>query len=322
MPSATGSLVLAPLRNRSLLRSRQMRGVVVIAAVFLAFAAVPASVAAQAPNEPSDRVVIKGPLRLEKGEIAEDVVVIDGPVTLSGTVRGDVVVVRGELTIRGRVDGDVFTVADRATIASRARVGGDVAYAAERPLISRRARVGGEVKRGDPERAVAPAGVVAAAGFWIAVSVSALLLGLLLLWLAPRAADALRETARTRLGASIGLGVAVFIGVPILAVIALVTVVGSPLGVGLLLLLLPLYWIGYVSSAWLLGRRLVGPPRHPVLAFLAGLVILRLLALVPILGGLVWLAATILGLGVLFVTAWGARRREEPAPAAGAMARG
>ncbi len=292
-------------------------------AVLLVLAAVPASAAAQPANEPSDRVVIKGPLHLERGETAEDVVVIDGPVRVSGHVRGDLVVVSGELTLRGRVDGDVVTVAERARVSAGARVRGDVAYVAERPLVSRRAMIGGEVKRADPERAIAPVGVAATVGFWIAVSVSALVLGLLLLWLGPRAADALLATGRTRLGASIGLGLVLFFGVPILGVLALVTIVGAPLGVALLLVVLPLYWVGYTSSAWLLGRRLVGPPRHRALAFLAGLVILRLLALIPVLGGLVWLVATVLGLGVLFVSIWRARRGETPGRAspAGAMAR-
>ena len=298
-----------------------MRFLLTVGLLF-AFAAVPASVTAQPPNAPDDRVVITGPLRVERGEIVEDVVVVDGPVRISGRVRGDLVVVSGVATIRGRVDGDVLTVADRATLAAGARVGGDFGYVAERPRISRRATVGGEVKRANPEKAAVPLGAAGAAAFWVAVSVSALALGLLLLWLAPRAAEAVWETARTRLGAAIGVGVALFLGLPILAVLALVTVVGIPLGVAVLLALLPLYWIGYASSAWLLGRRLVRPPRRPALAFLAGLGILRLLALIPFLGGLVWLAATILGLGALFLTAWRARRPEAagPAPAAGAMA--
>ena len=295
----------------------------IAAALVLVLAAVPASAAAQPETAPSDRIVVKGPVRVDRGETVEDLVVINGTVRILGRVRGDVLVVRGALAIRGRVEGDVVTVADRARLAAGARVGGDVAYAAERPVISRRARVGGEVKRADPEKAVAPAGVAGAAAFWLAVTISALVLGLLLLLLAPRAADAVMETARTRAGASIGVGIALLIGLPILGVLALVTLVGIPFGAAVLLTLLPLYWIGYISSAWLLGRRLVRPPRHRALSFLAGLLILRLLALIPLLGGLVWLAATVFGLGVLFVSAWRARRPGPAGPApAGAMAPG
>jgi hypothetical protein len=57
-------------------------------------------------------------------------------------------------------------------------------------------------------------------------------------------------------------------------------------------------------------------------ALLAGWGILRLLALIPFVGGLVALAATIVGLGALAVALWQARRRGAPvatpeAPAAG-----
>ena len=123
----------------------------------------------------------------------------------------------------------------------------------------------------------------------------------------------------TSLGPTIAWGLLLFFGLPILAVIALVTIVGIPLGVALLLALLPLYAIGYTTSAWLLGRRLVGPPRGRLLAFLAGLAILRLLAIIPVLGGIVWFGATVVGLGALMVATWRARREyhqpSQPAPA-------
>jgi hypothetical protein len=43
------------------------------------------------------------------------------------------------------------------------------------------------------------------------------------------------------------------------------------------------------------------PATSRFLAFLAGWAILRVIALVPALGGLVWLLASIFGLGVLWV---------------------
>jgi uncharacterized membrane protein YedE/YeeE len=44
-----------------------------------------------------------------------------------------------------------------------------------------------------------------------------------------------------------------------------------------------------------------------VVAFLAGWAILRVVALIPILGGLVWFAAVVFGLGALAVAIWYAR---------------
>jgi hypothetical protein len=42
-------------------------------------------------------------------------------------------------------------------------------------------------------------------------------------------------------------------------------------------------------------------------AFLVGWAILRVVALIPILGGLVWFAAVVFGLGALAVAIWRAR---------------
>jgi hypothetical protein len=223
-------------------------------------------------------------------------------------------VVNGMVRISGTVAGDVVAVAQRAVLAPGARVGRDLVYGDERPVVAARASVGGDVKRVNFEQIGDPLGVVGTLALWIAVSVSTLVVGLLLLWLGPRALEAALHAARTRLGPAIGWGLVLFFGLPIAAVIALVTLVGIPLGVGLLLALLPLYAVGYTTSAWLVGRRVVRPPRGRLLAFLAGLGILRLLALIPVLVGLVWFAATVLGLGALIVAIWRARTNSTATP--------
>jgi cytoskeletal protein CcmA (bactofilin family) len=281
-----------------------------LALALMILAVTPAAAAGQAADGSfrGDRVVITGPVTIDRGETADDVVVIDGPVSVAGRVRGDLVVVSGRLRISGTVDGDVVAVADRAVLAPGARVGGDFVYGDKRPLVPAGATIKGDVQRVNVSDVTDPVGFIGAAAIWVAVSVSALVLGLLLLWLAPRGLDAAFRAASTSLGLTIGWGLLLFFGLPILAVIALVTIVGIPLGVALLLALLPIYAIGYTTSAWLLGRRLVGPPRGRVLAFLAGLAILRVLALIPIVGGIVWFAATVVGLGALLVATWRARR--------------
>jgi len=85
--------------------------------------------------------------------------------------------------------------------------------------------------------------------------------------------------------------------------------------------------VGYVLSALFVGRtgfRLVGQPEaHPVLALLAGLLVLTLIGLIPFVGGLVALAAVVFGLGALTLTLFRSWRGPtataagvQPAPAA------
>ena len=144
---------------------------------------------------------------------------------------------------------------------------------------------------------------------------STLVLGMALLVLAARGLDAISIRAlRERLGPTIGFGLLVFFALPVVAVLLFVTIVGIPLGLFLLLALAFIYSIGYVIGALALGRLVVKPPASRYLAFLAGWGALRLLALIPFLGGVAWFVATVIGLGTIWVGAR-ARRTGEVTPA-------
>jgi hypothetical protein len=94
------------------------------------------------------------------------------------------------------------------------------------------ATIGGTSKRLQTNTNWEGFGWVGRLGWWLAVSVSTLVVGLVLLWLVGQGAARILEAGRTRIGPSIGLGLLLFFGLPVLAVIALVTVVGIPLGLG------------------------------------------------------------------------------------------
>jgi hypothetical protein len=199
----------------------------------------------------------------------------------------------------------VTVVANRLRLLHGARVGGDVHYGDEKPIIDSGASVGGKVSD-EGWREVGTSTFAWALGLivWLAVTVSTLVLGLLLVGLAPRAVEAAWEAAEGSLGAVIGMGVGLFIGVPVVAVLIAATVFGLPLGILIFLAMLPLYALGYVTAAWMVGRRVLSGRRDRFVPFLVGLLILRVIALIPVLGGLAGLAATALGLGALGLAAW------------------
>ena len=173
--------------------------------------------------------------------------------------------------------------------------------------------MGGTVSKEDFDDALEGWGWISWAAWWLAVSVSTLIVGALLVWLAPAALYAAERAVRERLGATIAFGIAIAIGVPLLAILALVTLVGIPFGVALLLAAIPVLVVAYVTSAWILGRLVLrNRSTSPWAALLAGWAILRAAALVPIVGGLVGLAATVLGLGALAVALWRGGRSGAP----------
>jgi hypothetical protein len=246
-------------------------------------------------------VVVLGDVTVPAGKTAEGVFVGGGDARIEGRVTGDVLLLAGDALVSGRIDGDLTVLGGHARLTRTARVDGDVRYGDEHPDVSPMARVEGDVTKQDWTDSYDFDSVLAVGGFliWLAVGFSFLLLGCLLILMAPRAADYLDARSRERIGPLLGIGFAVGIGLPIAAVLAAVTVLGIPLAFGILLALVPLGVLAYTIAAYVLGRRLVGPPHGRLLAFLAGLTILRVAEIVPILGTLIDLAAVIFGLGAI-----------------------
>ena len=256
-------------------------------------------------DDSPDQVVLTGGLHVAEGETVGTAVVFNGPVLIEGTVTETLVVFNGRTEISGSVQEDVLVFRGAVLVRSGAEIGGDVA-STDDATVQEGAAVSGKVESITSHLDVGRIGLASRIAWWIAYTVSALILGLLLLLFAPRIDEAIAITAGTRKGAAFGLGVAAFFLIPIVAVLLLVTIVGAPLGLFILLALALIYTVGYVVGAHAIGRLIVKAPTSRFLAFLAGLAILRLIELVPVVGGLVWLLATIFGLGVLILAA---RRR-------------
>lgn len=263
-------------------------------------------------------IVVSGDVTVPRSETVEGVYVASGDVTIAGHVTGDVAVLSGDALVTGTIDGDLITASGNARLGPSAEVGGDVSYADERPTVSLDARVHGDVEKLEwPD--LGGAFGVGWLLIWIAMGISFGLLGALLILIAPRAADSIYGRSRERVGPTIAIGVAIAIALPVAAAIAGVTLVGLPLAIGILLALLPLGAVAYTATAWVIGRRILEPPRHRVLSFLVGLAILRALAIVPIIGVLVGLAAVVVGLGLIGAAIGAAR--DQPDEADDAQAR-
>jgi hypothetical protein len=249
-----------------------------------------------------DHVVITGGLVVPAGETVKTAVVFNGPVSIEGTVSESLVVFNGRTEISGTVSEDVVVFNGRVTVRSGAEVGGDL-FSRTDAVVEDGATVRGEEgavpTRFDFEDTWFPGRIA----WWIGYTVSTLVLGLILFLFAPRFDDAIVGAFRDRRGSSIGFGIALFFLIPIVAVLLLVTIVGIPLGLFVLLALALLYTVGYVAGAHAFGRMLVKRSKSALPAFLAGLGILRLIAFVPILGGVTWLVASVVGLGILAVAA-------------------
>ena len=244
----------------------------------------------------------------ENARITGGIVAAGSLVEIDGTVENGARVAAGEIVIRGTVHGDANFIADRLDLAPGARITGDLDYRTRTPLSPEAAaQVEGTVRYqeppiDDPGESGTAWGVL----LWFWQTLAALLTGILVVALFRRVVQRLVTSIaeETTLGAL--LGFTAFLLVPVAAVIAMVTLVGLPIGfAAALLFALALYAAKLPIAVWI-GDRLLGltgrPGASPYAAMTIGILLLYLLFAIPYVGWLFWLAATWLGLGAMVVS--------------------
>ena len=237
------------------------------------------------------------------GTVTNFVFVGDGTLVVSGRVTRGVVIAHGDARISGRVGGDVVALSGRVIVTADGSVGGDVVSRLT-PRVAR-GTVDGEVKRVDLRGIFTGVIIGFLAYLWLATTISIAVLGLFFVGLFPRAADT-AAAAGKRVLPSFGWGALVGIVGPFVAVLILASIIGIPLGLGLLSGLNILAPLGYVTASLIIGRLFVKGTTTGarIGAFFAGFGILRLVALIPGVGLLAWFVVCVYGLGALSMAAW------------------
>ena len=239
-----------------------------------------------------------GSVRLAPGGRVEgNAYLAGGEIVIEGTVAGQVRVSGQTVRVLGRIDGPVEVTAERVVVGSRARLEGGLTHTSPGPAeVAHGARIAGTVTH-------RPAGDPGPLASWVGrlLRVAAFLFtGGVLVALFPGAFDRLRDTLEERPGPSLGLGLAALVALPIALLLLAVTVLGLPLVlIGGSLFGGALYVARAVAAVWLGDRLLArGPGRGArIAAFLVGGALLALAGLLPWVGWVVTLLATLAGLG-------------------------
>jgi hypothetical protein len=160
-------------------------------------------------------------------------------------------------------------------------------------------------------------GLVFGVGTFIAV----LLSGLLAAAVAPHGVRAAGSALTDAFGQTLLATLVVWVGLPLVAVVAFITVIGIPAGLGIILFLLPaLGFLGYLIAGIRLGDYVLAAVRgsdeawHPYLAALVGLGLLQVAGWIPVVGAIATPVAAWLGGGALGLLAWNAMRRPRSVP--------
>ncbi len=256
---------------------------------------------------------------LSNGRVGRDVVVGATNTTISGQVGRDLQAGSTNVKIDGGIGGNVTASVDKLQLTDRATVGGSLRYTSKNEAqIANTSSVKGAIERQTPDSGREPLvkGPAALVVEWLKGLIGLLILGILVVFFFPgfsrRAGEALVRSPWLTLA----IGALVLIGLPILAVVFFA--VGALIGG---------WWIGFVVLALFVvvlalsipvaavgvGGALLRVARRPVpvwLALIIGLIVLLLVALIPILGGLVILCALLFGMGATTMAVVGGRRAE------------
>jgi hypothetical protein len=284
----------------------------------------PVPVAAQ--EEPKDVLVrVNGTVDLAAGDAVDVLVAVNSETDIAGTVRDTLVVVNETATISGDIGEEVFVYNGEIRLEPSARIGGDITLVNSDLVQADGAAISGRVvERAGAEAARELSRLAEAVSFiaWIGMTILFVVVALAWAALGGRQLSGMAGLLAARPELAVVWALVFWIAAPLVAVVAMITVIGLPLGLAILLVLLPLLWtLGYVVTGTRLGlfiddlRGATTDLQHPYLAAVIGVAILQLIGLVPWVGGFVVVLAGVFGAGVIVVQAWRRfRSSDEPAP--------
>lgn len=273
-----------------------------------------------------------GQERRAEGE--HDVVFIAEDSAVEQPVRGDVQALGGSLKIDAPIAGSVVAIGTRVAFGPAGRIGGDLVLLGGSLSAFERERVEGQVwapagtaaMLAEPQSADALISMVnepfslAAAAIKLALTLGWILISIPIALLAGREVRTASLEIRASLFYSFLLGLVAFTSIVLTAIVFSYLV---PYGIGVVLLVLlavgatGLKAFGMVALFHAVGVMLAGPKTHAearqkalrgdLALTLIGALTFGALRLVPLVGNVIWIAASIIGIGVALGTWFGRR---------------
>ncbi|MEM9618916.1 MAG: polymer-forming cytoskeletal protein [Pseudomonadota bacterium] len=280
-----------------------------------------------------DLIAAGGDINIISGTITDDVVIAGGDLNIASDVKidgsgmltgGDVTIdaaIGGELRaaaaslhVNGNVNGDAHLTGEEVVLGPNITIGGDLRYRARKIEIAPSAVVTGEiiVLEPAPEPDFEKWSVKAASA--IAVFALAFLLGAGVLVIAialmlPSLMNSASEMISKKPFATLGIGVLIAIAAPAVIVFLFITVLGAPLAlmtVALYVATAPVALAAFVYFLGMQGRRLLGKTAIGEPGVGARLIwsaiataAFVIIALIPFLGGIVWVIGYLIGMGAV-----------------------
>ena len=217
-----------------------------------------------------------------------------------------------EVVFSGQASGSVIIEGHDIQLSDHAQIGGDLIIRSSKDaVISPSANIIGEItKTGleDAEFYKDRNETFGRGGFFLVLSTSIFLLGLILVFFSQGFVEHEIKILRTQTAKSLLWGIVVLFGIPLFFIISMITIIGIPIGVAALLLIPFLLILSFTTtilgvSDWLFNRNnATKKTSQRMLLLLVGVLLFVILGFVPFVGGLLILLAMLFGLGASSMT--------------------
>jgi len=250
---------------------------------------------------------LNGDIYVDPDQVVDTASTLNGDIVIEGHVLDTAFAANGDIEVRsgGRVDGDAVSLTGHVLVEEGGVVGGEIVELGGTQITSGSSdSPAAESPGGQPVRAVDKGGAFGRFFFLL----GSLGLGLLLIMIAGTSLRGVGQELEARPGRSALVSLGASLGLPILWVILLISVVGIPVAL-LMIPVVPLVsMFGLYAIALVVGERLlilVGrESAGPAWAMLAGVALLAVVSFVPILGALILMTGSFLGLGATLARIW------------------
>lgn len=277
-------------------------------------------------NTGGDLVATAGTVNVSPGSsIGRDLLVACGSVTTDGPVTRNIKGNAGRMVLNGSAGGDVLIDVGELKLGPQALIIGSLTYTSERDAsISNTGAVKGQVTHNVPPKKAPAAnpfpqtigtavGALGSAvigiiiGFFIILALikyaAALLTGIVIILIARKRVAGAAAALYSKPWECLGWGALGAFLTPIAIAMAFVSIIGIPLGAGVLAVYIPCLYLGHLVTAVLLGRLMLRQstdaetPGALIGALALGLLVIYVVGMIPFLCVLTNLAVILFGFG-------------------------
>lgn len=282
---------------------------VIVALILIVF--MPTAFISETDN--GDSFTLGEDLTVQKDEVIDgSTAVLFGDAVIDGTINGELAVIFGDVTVNGKIDGNVASIFGSIRVGENGEIQGSAAAIMGEVKKDSTALIKGEV--------VSIKGPFNISGIKLMPSITifsiaslTIFFGLscLLLALMPERMNFMVENVQHKIGRRFGIGIVAYI----LFVPAIVALAISIIGLLLIPFFIPAFlltaFIGMTAIKVAIGKRISGSIEGNGAVYiylLIGAILIFVLPYIPVLGWLIYIAASCIGLGVVLDTRFGKPR--------------